>query len=87
MWVLHKAEKPIYFVQRILKQNRIVYEEQKTEKSIRIFWYYNQWKECYEELKTSVAKSIRFERGVPELSENMCEINPWYNNIIIPQTI
>ena len=69
-----------YFVQQILKHNRIVYEEQK---SIRIFWYYNQWQECYEELKTSLGKSIRFERGVPELSENLCEINPQYNNIII----
>ena len=28
-----------YFVQQILKHNRIVHEEQK---SIRIFWYYNQ---------------------------------------------
>ena len=69
-----------YFVQQILKYNRIVYEEQK---SIRIFWYYNQWQECYEDLKTSLGKSIRFERGVPELSENLCEINPRYNNIII----
>ena len=69
-----------YFVQQILKHNRIVYEEQK---SIRIFWYYNQWQECYEDLKTSLGKSIRFERGVPELSENLCEINPRYNNIII----
>ena len=69
-----------YFVQQILKHNRIVHEEQK---SIRIFWYYNQWQECYEELKTSLGKSIRFERGVPELSEDLCEINPRYNNIII----
>ena len=69
-----------YFVQQILENNRIVYEEQK---SIRIFWYYNQWQECYEKLKKSLGKSIRFERGVPELSEDLCEINLRYNNIII----
>ena len=69
-----------YFVQQILEHNRIAYEEQK---SIRIFWYYNQWQECYEELKKSLGKSIRFERGVPELPKNLCEINPRYNNIII----
>ena len=69
-----------YFVQQILENNRIVYEEQK---SIRIFWYYNQWQECYEKLKKSLGKSIRFERGVPELSEDLCEINARYNNIII----
>ena len=61
-----------YFVQQFLKYSRIVYEEQKI---IRIFWYYNQWQECYEELKKPLGKSIRFERGVPELSENLCEIN------------
>ena len=69
-----------YFVQQILENNRIVYEEQK---SIGIFWYYNQWQECYEKLKTSLGKSIRFKRGVPELSEDLCEINARYNNIII----
>ena len=69
-----------YFVQQILENNRIMYEEQK---STRIFWYYNQWQECYEKLKKSLGKSIRFERGVPELSEDLCEINARYNNIII----
>ena len=69
-----------YFVQQILEHNGISYQEQK---SIRIFWYYNQWQECYEGLKKSLGKTIRFERGVPELSENLCEINPRYNNIII----
>ena len=57
-----------------------MYEEQK---SIRIFWYYNQWQECYEKLKKSLGKSIRFERGEPKLSEDLCEINARYNNIII----
>jgi septin family protein len=31
-----------YFVQQILEDNRIVYEEQR---SIRILWYYNQWQD------------------------------------------
>ena len=69
-----------YFVQQILENKRIVYEEQK---SIRILWYYNQWQECYEKLKKSLGKSILFERGVPELSEDLCEVNARYNNIII----
>ena len=69
-----------YFVQQILGSNRIVYEDQNI---VRIFWCYNQWQECYEELKKSLGKSIRFERGVPKLSEDLCEINPRYNNIII----
>ena len=68
------------FVQQILEHNHILYEEQK---SIRIFWYYNQWQECYEKLKNSLGKSIRFERGVPELSEDLCEFNARCNSIII----
>ena len=63
-----------------MEHNRISYEEQK---SIRIFWYFNQWQECYEDLKKSLGKSIRFERGLPDLSEDLCEVNPRYNNIII----
>lgn len=63
-----------HFVQQVLKHNRIVYEEQKI---IRIFWYYNQFlRSSYEDLKNSLGKSIRSENGMPELSENLCEINP-----------
>ena len=69
-----------YFVQQILENNRIVYDEQKR---IRIFWYYNQWQDCYDSLRKSVGKRIQFERGLPELSENMSEIHTRYNNIIV----
>ena len=34
-------------------------------------------------MKKSLGKSILFERGVPEQSEDLCEINARYNNIII----
>ena len=51
--------------------------------SIRIFWYYNQWQECYEDLKKALGKSIRFESGLPDLSENLCKFNPRYNIIIL----
>ena len=51
-----------YFVQQVLKHNRIVYEEQKT---IRIFG------------------TIINGKNIPELPENLCEINPRNNNIII----
>ena len=58
-----------YFVQQILKHNRIVYEEQK---SIRIFWYYSQWQECYEKLKKSLGKSIRFLKKVCPNCRKIC---------------
>ena len=34
-------------------------------------------------LKTSLGKSIRFERGVPKLSEDLCETHARYNIIIL----
>jgi hypothetical protein len=37
-----------YFVQQILENNRIVYEEQR---SIRILWCYNQWQESLRRLE------------------------------------
>ena len=69
-----------YFVQQILKHNRIVYEEQK---SIRIFWYYNQWQECYEELKTSLGKSIRFERGLHFMNAYYKEIEKPFGYLLV----
>ena len=47
-----------YFVQHILENNRIVYEEQR---NIRIFWCYNQWQDRYDKLRISIGKSVRFE--------------------------
>ena len=69
-----------YFAQRILKHNRIMYEEQK---SIRTFWYYNQWQECYEKLKKCLGKNIRFERGVYNGIINGVYNGTRYNDIII----
>ena len=51
-------------------------------KLVALVWIH-PWQACYEELKKSLEKSNRFERGMPELYENLSEINPRYNNIII----
>ena len=56
-----------YFVQQILENDRIVYEEQRV---FAFFWYYNQWQECYEELKTSLGKAS----GLKEVCQNCLKI-------------
>ena len=68
-----------YFVQQILERNCINYENNKL---IRIFWYYNQWQDRYDVLRESLGRKIEFEHGLPELSDDLHEINPKYNNII-----
>ena len=69
-----------YFVQQILENDRIVFEE---NKRVRIFWYYNQWQDRYNVLKQSLGKTIAFERGLPDLSDDLSEISTKYNNIIV----
>jgi hypothetical protein len=69
-----------YFVQQILKNNRIMYEEQR---SIRILWCYKQWQDRYDDLRKSIWKSIRFERGLPEFSDDLSEINTQCNIITL----
>jgi hypothetical protein len=63
-----------------LESNRIMYEEQR---NIRIFWFYSQWQDHYDNLRKSLGKGVRFERGFPKLSDDLSEINTQYNNIII----
>ena len=41
------------------------------KRAFAYFLDYNQWQECYEELKKPLGKSIQFKRGVPELPENL----------------
>jgi hypothetical protein len=56
-----------------------VYEERR---SIHILCY-NQWQDRYDDLRKSLGKSILFEKGLPELSDDLSEINTQYNNLII----
>ena len=71
-----------YFVQQISKLNRIVYEGQK---SILIFLVLQLMARVAKRRvkKKSLGGRNLFERDVRELSEDLCEINPRYNNTVI----
>ena len=60
--------------------DRIAYE---TKKPRRILWYYSQWQDRYEALKSAIGKDIKFFRGLPTFQEDLREIDPKYNNVII----
>ncbi|CAH3154550.1 unnamed protein product [Porites lobata] len=68
------------FVEQIRTRDRIVYE---TNKPRRILWYYSQWQDRYEALKSAIGKDIKFFRGLPTFQEDLREIDSKYNNVII----
>ena len=67
-------------MQQVLTKNCIEYP---SEKSTQIYWFYNQWQPRYDALKRSLKKRIQFTQGLPDLSEDLNEINPEYNNILV----
>ena len=69
-----------YFVQRVLTKNCI---ECPSEKPTQIYWFYNQWQPRYYALKRALKRRILFTQGLPDLSEDLHEINPEYNNILV----
>ena len=69
-----------YFVQQLLTNNCIDYPE---KKPLQIYWFYNQWQSRYDEIKRTLKNRIRFAQGLPELSEDLGEINPEYHNILV----
>ena len=68
------------FVEQILTKNRIFYEAKKPQ---RILWYYSQWQEPYQAMKSAIGKDIHFYCGLPNFQDNLREIDPKCNNVII----
>ena len=54
-----------------------------SEKPRRIFWFYNQWQSRYMSLKSKLGDEIVFTQGLPDMSENLSEINPKLNNVFV----
>ena len=69
-----------YFVQQILEKDRILYGSTKKR---RILWYYTQWQDGYETIKKLFKEEISFTQGLPNFSEDLREIDPNFNNLII----
>ena len=69
-----------YFVQQLLTKACIDYPE---KKPMQVYWFYSQWQPRYDEIKQVLKKKIRFSQGLPELSDDLHEINPEYHNILV----
>ena len=69
-----------HFVHQLLTHKCIVYPN---KKPWRVVWCYNQWQPRYEEIRRDLQHKIEFVEGVPELSEDLHEINPSKHTIIV----
>ena len=45
--------------------------------------FYNQWQLRYASLQSTLGDEIQFTQGLPALSEDLHEINPKFNNVLV----
>ena len=69
-----------YFVEQLLTKNCIKYPSKKPR---GIYWFYNQWQPRYTTLNSALADEIQFTQGLPDLSEDLREISPKFNNLLV----
>ena len=69
-----------HFVHQLLTHKRIAYPD---KKPMRVCWYYNQWQPKYDEIQRDLQSRIRFVQGLPELEENLSNINNSKHTIIV----
>ena len=69
-----------YFVKQVLTSDRTLYE---TKKQRYITWYYSQWQDGYEALKTKLGKVTQFFWGLPKFHDGLREIAPKCNNVLV----
>ena len=69
-----------YFVEQLLTRPCVKYPSKKPR---RIYWFYNQWQPRYASLKSTLGDQIQFTQGLPALSEDLSEIIPKFNNVLL----
>ena len=69
-----------YFVEELLTKLCVQYPNKKPK---RIQWFYNQWQPRYATLQRTLGGEIQFTQGLPELSDDLHEINPKFNNVLV----
>ena len=80
MMVVGPTECRTHFVKQVLTKSCVKYLTRKPKK---IVWFYSQWQSVYQELKSCLGNVITFFEGIPQFSEDLREINPKYNNILV----
>ena len=69
-----------HFVHQLLTHKCTVYPR---KKPVLVCWYYNQWQPKYAEIQGDLKNKIHFAQGLPELEEDLSNINPSKHTIIV----
>ena len=70
----------LFFVEKILTTDGILYDSKKPRK---IWWYYSQWQDTYKVMQSSIKKEIRIFRFLPEFKEDLREVDPKFNDVLV----
>ena len=54
-----------------------------TDKDVQVNWFYNQWQPRYDILEWELGSHIEFERGLPDWSESLQELDPEIHHILV----
>ena len=68
------------FVFQLLTHKRFAFPDKKPR---MVYWFYNQWQPIYDEMQRVLQKKIRFAQGIPELSDELHELRPTHNHILV----
>ena len=69
-----------HFVEKVLTENCIQFPDNKPQ---QIIWLYNQWQQRYEHLQKRLGDKIVFEKGIPDLKEDLSEISLNRHHILV----
>ena len=62
---------------------RIVFFTRARNRGEYIWRYYSQWQDSYKVIQSSIGKEIQFIRGLPEFKEDLREVDPKFNNVLV----
>ena len=67
-----------YFVEQLFKSHSIKYPSRKAK---HVQWFYTQWQPLYDRLQATLGKGITFTQGLPEVNDNLENINDQVQNL------
>jgi len=70
-----------YFVEQMLTSPHLM--DFPPKKEVQVTWFYNQWQPRYKKLKKTLGPQITFEQGLPDLSDDLREINPKNHHVLV----